>query len=249
MIVRDPLPSVGDAAPAMTDRPDIPNERSGERPGARPRPRTPEEAEAHASVPAEVLVLEAQRGDRKSLERLLSMHADAIFATCLRMTGRPETARDLAQDAMVRLIESLDSYDGRAKFSTWMTRVVINLCITHQRRMKLRRHASLDAPMGEDGGPGWSVREQGREPNAEARVEQGEMIARLRIAMDRIEPDARAILVLRDVRGFDYAQIGEVLDVPVGTVKSRIFRARSALRQQMEALGQPTVPRPDAEGR
>lgn len=214
----------------MTDRADNQNR----------RPATPAEAEAHAETPAEVLVLEAQRGDRKSLERLLSMHADTIFAICLRMSGRSETARDLAQDAMVRLIETLDSYDGRAKFSTWMTRVVINLCITHQRRMKLRRHGSLDAPLGgEDSSPGWAVREQEREPIAAERVEQGEMIARLRIAMDRIEPDARAILVLRDVRGFDYARIGEVLDMPVGTVKSRIFRARAALREQMERLGQP----------
>jgi RNA polymerase sigma-70 factor (ECF subfamily) len=215
----------------------------------KPRPATPAEAEAHAGVPAEVLVLEAQRGDRKSLERLLSMHADTIFAICLRMTGRSETARDLAQDAMVRLIETLDSYDGRAKFSTWMTRVVINLCITHQRRMKLRRHGSLDAPLGgEDSSPVWAVREQDREPIAEERVEQREMIARLRIAMDRIEPDARAILVLRDVRGFDYARIGEVLDLPVGTVKSRIFRARAALREQMDALGQPAGEGRSGEG-
>lgn len=224
----------------MSDRVDNPQARS--------RPHSP--GDAHAGVPAEVLVLEAQRGDRKSLERLLAMHADAIFAICLRMTGRGETARDLAQDAMVRLIESLETYDGRAKFSTWMTRVVINLCITHQRRMKLRRHGSLDAPVGGDeGAPGWSVREQGREPEAGERVEQGEMIARLRIAMDRIEPDARAILVLRDVRGCDYAQIGEVLDLPVGTVKSRIFRARAALREQMEALGRPAARRSGGAGR
>jgi len=217
----------------MNHRPDNP----------RRRPRTPDEAEAHAAVPAEVLVLEAQRGDRASLERLLSMHADAVFAICMRMTGEADTARDLAQDAMVRLIESLDSYDGRARFSTWMTRVVINLCITHQRRQKLRKHASLDAPIpGAEGVvPGWAAREQSREPAGEPRVEQDEMISRLRIAMTRIDPEARAILVLRDVRDLDYSQIGEALELPLGTVKSRIFRARAALRQQMDALAQPSA--------
>jgi RNA polymerase sigma-70 factor (ECF subfamily) len=212
---------------------------------ARPaqRPDTPETLKADFDEAA--LIAAAQGGDRDALDRLLRRHADSIFATCLRMVGDAERARDLSQDAMVRLIEALHSYDGRAKFSTWMTRVVMNLCITHHRRERLRRHASLNVSTGQGGDdsgtmPGWARLEQDTEQSPGSNVEQAEMFRRLRIAMDRLDADARAILVLRDVRGFDYAQIGEVLDVPVGTVKSRIFRARAALREIMESLGAPS---------
>ena len=217
-------------------------ERSGTPRRARGKGARPEEPAPLGRDPEEAaLIAAAQGGDRDALDRLLRRHADAIFATCMRMVGDAERARDLSQDAMVRLIEALHSYDGRAKFSTWMTRVVMNLCITHHRRERLRRHASLNVSGGSGGDdsgtlPGWARLEQETEQSPGSSVEQTEMFRRLRIAMDRLDADARAILVLRDVRGFDYAQIGEVLDVPVGTVKSRIFRARAALRDFMESM-------------
>ena len=188
-----------------------------------------------------VLARLAQRGDRLALERLLSAHADLIYATCVRMCGSAETARDLSQDAMVKLIEGLPSFDARARFSTWATRVVMNMCITHLRRERLRRHGSLDRTSSDLGGQGtdpiWATMAQEREPEASGRVESDEMLTRMGQAMQRLHPDARAILILRDVRDMDYAQIAEVLGTPVGTVESRIFRARAALREQVEAIG------------
>lgn len=165
------------------------------------------------------------------------------------MVGDRERAADLTQDAMVRIIEGIKTYDGRAKLSTWMIRVTMNVCLSKLRSEKLRRHASLDAGL-EGGGnapAGWSGDRgragaervpdlQGREPAAELSVEREETRRLVAAALDRILPEQRAILVLRDSRNLEYEQIAEVLDVPVGTVKSRLFRARSALREVLESM-------------
>jgi RNA polymerase sigma-70 factor, ECF subfamily len=170
------------------------------------------------------------------------------------MVGDREQAADLTQDAMVRIIEGIKTYDGRAKLSTWMIRVTMNVCLSKLRSEKLRRHASLDAGLeagsggsswGGDrgrGGRGSAERvpdQQVREPGAELSVEREETRRLVAAALLRILPEQRAILVLRDSKGLEYEQIAEVLDVPVGTVKSRLFRARSALREALETMGYP----------
>lgn len=169
---------------------------------------------------------------------LLQAHEDRIFATCLRMVRDYETARDLTQDSMVKVIQGLDSFDNRARFSTWLTRVAMNVCISHMRKRKLRRHASLDAPMGGEGdarGRSFSdALEAAPEPSGHERVERREDRDMLLAALDTLDPDHRAVLVLRDGQDLDYQQIGDVLGVPIGTVKSRLFRARAALREAIE---------------
>lgn len=172
--------------------------------------------------------------DRGALERLLTRHEKQLFATCMRIVGDREAARDMAQDTLVRIIQALDSFDERAKFTTWMTRIAMNVCISHLRKEKHRRGASLEASSG-DGPMARSLLESG-EPEAGGRVELEEDLRRLAAAMRALEPEQRAILTLRDVRGLDYRDIAEAMNVPVGTVKSRLFRARSALREAMEAM-------------
>lgn len=176
---------------------------------------------------------------------LLAAHEDRIFATCLRMVRDYEAARDLTQDSMVKVIQGLDSFDNRARFSTWLTRVSMNVCISYMRKRRLRRHASLDAPIGGEGakgaGPGRQsafsdALESPEEHGAQGRVEQREDREMLLAALDLLDPDHRAVLVLRDAQDLDYQQIGDVLGVPLGTVKSRLFRARAALREAIEKL-------------
>ena len=198
---------------------------------SQPDPAGPEDAE---------LVARVQDGDASAWGPLLERREGQIYATCRRMVSDHETARDLTQDVLVKLIEKIGGFDGRAKFSTWMTRITINHCISHLRKQRLRRHASLDstsrAGSGEETGTLGSAIEQGREPGVTSGVETGEAARRVAEAMRRIDPDHAAILTLRDVQGLDYAHIAETLEVPVGTVKSRIFRARAALREQVEKL-------------
>jgi len=198
-----------------------------------------------------VLVRAIQAGDSAAWSKLLTRYQDRLFGVCMRMVGDRERAADMTQDAMVRIIEGIKSYDGRAKLSTWMIRVTMNVCLSRLRSEKLRRHASLDAAndgqnAGKSGGASWGggrsasdrvPDEQLREPGAELSVEREETRRLVAAALLRILPEQRAILVLRDSKGLEYEQIAEVLDVPVGTVKSRLFRARSALREVLESMG------------
>jgi RNA polymerase sigma-70 factor (ECF subfamily) len=197
------------------------------------------------------LVGAAQQGDRDALATLLRLHEAQIYATCVRMLGDREQARDLTQDTMVRLIEALHGFDGRARFATWMTRIAMNVCLSHLRKQRLRRHASLDgSPTPGDSGtsqPRAATLEQSREPAGGSRIESDEQAARLSEALGAIDPEARAILILRDMRGLDYKQIAETLEVALGTVKSRIFRARAALREAMERLESPEASVADAQ--
>ncbi len=183
------------------------------------------------------LIAAVRKGDSRAMGLLLSRHQDQVFSHCLRVLRHRQTAEDVAQDAMVKVIQGLDSYDGRSKFSTWMYTIVHNACLSKLRSEKYRRHARLDtgAAPGEEDSPGLGAGlAQGREPDAMSRVELGEAHRRLLDALDRLEDDYRAILLLRDSRGLDYEQIAEILAVPVGTVKSRLFRAREALRREIE---------------
>jgi len=207
----------------------------GWRAGPAPTDPTGEEAEADLA-----LVRRLQAGDATAWEPLLARRESQIYATCRRMVTDPETARDLTQDVLVRLIEKIGDFDNRARFSTWMTRITINHCISHLRKQRLRRHASLESPVrGSDGASPGTLGgglEQTGEPGAAAGVQSAESARLVARAMREIDPEHAAILTLRDVQGMEYAHIAETLEVPVGTVKSRLFRARAALREQVERL-------------
>ncbi len=195
------------------------------------------------------LVKAIQRGQTQAWSALLVRYQDRLFGVCYRMVGDRDLAADLTQDAMVKIIEGLSTYDGRSKLSTWMIRVTMNVCLSKMRSEKLRRHASLDAPErgGRDNRPAadrlQDFRE--REPDVGSGVERDDLRQMVAGALLRIAPEQRAILVLRDSRDLDYDQIAEVLNIPVGTVKSRLFRARAALREAIESMaGPPRGPLP-----
>ncbi len=187
------------------------------------------------------LIAAIRLGDRASWTTLIQRYQDRLFTVCLRMVHNRELAADLTQDSFVKLIQGLEKYDGRSKFSTWAIRVTMNVCLSKLRAEKLRRHASLDAPdspEGQDGTPRTlgERQEQTREPIPGSSVEYREDRASMLRALQVLEADQRAILVLRDGRGLEYDQIAEVLGVPVGTIKSRLFRARQALRDAVEKV-------------
>lgn len=200
------------------------------------------------------LVRAIQAGDAAAWSVLLGRYQDRLFGVCLRMIGDREAAADLTQDAMVRIIQGLSSYDGRARLSTWLIRVTMNVCLSHLRGQRLRKHASLDASsaptaagnaarnrdgpsagsLGRGGLGGGSGGGGMGELSPDQRVQIQEDHARVAAALGEVSPEQRSILVLRDVQGLDYDQIAEALEVAVGTVKSRLFRARLALREALE---------------
>jgi len=206
-------------------------------------PRTGPQRRRHVSTVAEesddlALVERIRAGEKDAWNDLLDRHASRIFNLCLRMVGSREFATDLAQDAMVKIIEGIGTYDGRARLSTWIHRVTMNVVISKLRAEKHRRHASLEAARGSDAEHRpITMRDalEAGEPGPEASVEIEQQRRRVFDALLEIAPDQRAIIVLRDAQGLDYEQIADVLGIAVGTVKSRLFRARAALRQAIES--------------
>ena len=189
----------------------------------------------HASTPeAEEAMLAAWRGgDEAALGDLLSAFKPRIWSICWRTLHHYEDAADLTQDVMVRVIRGLPSFDGRSKLSTWIYRIAVNSCLSHLRKQKLRRHPSLDAPARglEAGDRGSTRRDQlvSREPDAAAGVERSDELQALNQALLEIDGEQRLLLMLRDMHGTEYVQLSEIFEVPVGTIKSRLFRARAAL--------------------
>jgi RNA polymerase sigma-70 factor (ECF subfamily) len=216
----------------------------------RPQPPRPQAPTATADARELELVRAIQAGNHAGWGELLRGYQDRLFGVCVRMMGDRERAADCTQDAMVKIIEGLGSYDGRAKLSTWMIRVTMNVCLSRLRSEKLRRHASLEGMA--DGRARWTPSStprsasdrladlQEREQTPERGIQRDDLRHLVSEALLRVAPEQRAILVLRDSRGLDYEQIAEVLAVPVGTVKSRLFRARSALREVLEQMD-PTI--------
>ena len=190
------------------------------------------------------LVQAVRSGDRAALGTLLARYQDRLYIVCLRMVHNRDDAAELTQGALLRLIRSLDQFDGRSAFSTWAIRVAMNLCLSHLRGAKLRRHTGLDQvrevgshDQTDAASPGESIRvpHAAQEHRGSSSVEPVGGDGALARALAGLEAQQRAILVLRDVRGLDYDQIAYVLDVPAGTVKSRLFRARAALRAALES--------------
>ena len=192
-----------------------------------------------------LLIEQVRDGDTAALGQLLELHQNRLFSIALRMVSNRDDAAEVTQDAMLKIIQHIDTFRNEAQITTWMTRIVMNQAITRLRRRKLRDHASLDTtrtthPDGEQTGTLRKVLEDHRELEPSQRVQDGEMIDQLLNAIDRLDTDFRAVLVLRDLEEMDYQQIAETLQIKVGTVKSRLFRARLALRQEM----QKTAPAP-----
>lgn len=181
----------------------------------------------------------ARRGDSRSLASLIERHQSRVYRMCLRVTGNEDAAAEATQDALLRAVRAIATFDERAQFSTWITRIAINACLTRARSEKLRRHASLDAPIrgfsaASDQSPTIGDSRSGGELTAAQRVEQGEDRARVLAVLAGLDVEARTILILRDGHDLEYEQIAEMLGVAIGTVKSRLFRARVALREAME---------------
>ncbi len=193
-------------------------------------------------TPEQAMLAKAKRGDQQALGELLVAYQDRLYNVCLRMVSNRDDAAEVCQDVLVKIIQGIGKFRGESGLATWMTRIAMNQSISHLRRRRVRRTVSIDQSYGSDNGPddqATALRHQiqdQREPGPEQCVQDSEMLERLHQAMANLDDDFRAVLVLRDIEQQDYASIGQTLDVPVGTVKSRLFRARLALRNEMDRL-------------
>ena len=171
------------------------------------------------------LIKRAQRGDSDAFEELVSPYETRIFAICLRIMGNREDALDCAQDAMLRIFRALGEYRFQAAFTTWLFRITTNVCLDALRRQKVRPSTSLDAMMDE----GFSPPDPAASP--EEALDERESMRAVREGIAKLPADMRAALVLRDVQGLPYEEVAQILHLNLGTVKSRISRARDRLRK------------------
>ena len=206
------------------------------------------------------LVALVRQGDQSALGDLLGLCQKQIYNVCLRMVNQKDDAAELAQESMLKVIEHIRDFNGESAITSWMVRIAMNVSISHLRRQKLRKSLSLDSSNTKrPSGWGQTARAGGeenqstnllsqmsdtRELEPSSSVQVKEDIEHLLEALDRIDDEFRAVLVLRDLQEMDYQQIADVISVPVGTVKSRLFRARLALRQEMLKLRPPPSHRP-----
>lgn len=176
------------------------------------------------------LLQKAQEGDRKAFEALVALHSRRVYNLALGYTGRHHDAEEIAQTVFVKVWKALPQFRGASAFSTWLYRLTLNACTDHYRRERKRRgDLSLDDP---DLAP---IRDAA--PSPEEIVIQREEKAILRKALAELPEQHRVILILREMDGLDYQEIAQVLEIQVGTVKSRLARARRALREKLLAEG------------
>lgn len=163
----------------------------------------------------DALAAAAANGDRAALEALLRRHTGLVNAVCRRVLAHPEDALDASQEALIAIARKIHTFDGRSRFTTWCYRVATNAALDEARRRN-RRPAPMEfVPEARVGGQSID----------DLVADQLDVDA----AMQQLSPDHRAAVALRDLVGLDYAEIGEVLGIPPGTVRSRIARGRAAL--------------------
>ena len=166
----------------------------------------------------------AQGGDRGALDQLLRRHYDRVHAVCRRITGHEADAADAAQEAMIAIVRNLDRFDGRSSFGTWTYRIATNASLDELRRRKRRA-----VPTTNDDTAEHHHASETADPDSGRRIEAiGDHMA-LDAALRSLSDEYRVPVVLRDVADLDYGEIAAVLDIPIGTVKSRIARGRAAL--------------------
>jgi len=184
----------------------------------------------------ENLVLRFQAGDQDAFEELFLRYRDKAYALALRMLRHPDMAADVVQETFLRLCKGLRRFRGEASFSTYLYRVVSNLCMDEIRRRQRGQQVSMSVS-GEEGGRQREI--AGGLSDPEEELVRKEYARRVEEALGRLPEDYRLAVVLRDVHGLSYEEMAAVMQCPLGTVKSRLSRARGMLRDiltEMELL-------------
>jgi RNA polymerase sigma-70 factor, ECF subfamily len=188
----------------------------------------------HSSAGDEQLVEAAKQGDMAAFEELVARHRDKIYARAFSMMRNEDEATDLSQEAWVKSWQRLVQFQGESSFATWVTRIVINLCLDQLRKRKRQRAESIEAMDEESGGverhmPVVTV-------NPTERLEREDLRKRIDAALAQLSHEHRTVLVLHEFEDMEYKQIAKTMECSIGTVMSRLFYARRKMAALLAGL-------------
>ena len=192
---------------------------------------------SNVSIDDSVLVEKCKQGDLAAMERLVLRYQGRIYNVILRMCTNVDDALELTQETFVKIIENINGFEGKSSFYTWIFRIAVNLTINYCSKNYRRDLQSLDSVIDNDG----QVKEELKKfikddnsPDPAIVAQNDELCGIITESLMKLEEEQRAVLILRDIEGMDYARIADVLEVNLGTVKSRLSRARNNLRGIVE---------------
>ena len=188
----------------------------------------------HSGKADEALVRAAQKGDMGAFEELIARHRDKVYARAFSMMRNEDAATDLSQEAWVKAWQRLHQFQGEASFLTWMTRIVINLCLDQLRKQKRLRAESIEQLEEDLGG----VERQMPiiTPNPTERLERSELRERIDRALAQLSYEHRTVLVLHEFQELEYKEVAKRMGCSIGTVMSRLFYARRKMAVLLASL-------------
>jgi RNA polymerase sigma-70 factor (ECF subfamily) len=178
----------------------------------------------------EALIQRCLQGDELAWDAVVQRYRRKVFNVAYKFVGRHEEAEDLTQDIFLKIFKSLGTFDRRANFQTWLISVSRNLCIDHYRSVRLERQA-IDRQVNPN-----ELSPVAREPGPIAAIEQQDRVVLLRDALAGLPASLRTAVVMRDIQELSYQEIADRLQLPEGTVKSRINRGRTELARQIRKM-------------
>lgn len=187
----------------------------------------------------EALIIAAKAGDIEAFEILISTYEKTIYTLCLKILRDSEEAYDAAQEVCIKVWKQLEHFEGSAKLSTWIYRITTNQCLDILRKNKKHHHTISLFQKGEKEKEEWVLEEERQKDEVDAALEHKILQEVLKLGLSEIKPDYQVIVVLRDLQEYSYEEIAAILDISLGTVKSRLSRARMALKKVLQQNKEP----------
>ncbi|MBI5367470.1 MAG: sigma-70 family RNA polymerase sigma factor [Planctomycetes bacterium] len=182
------------------------------------------------------LVRRCKGRDSQAFNELVLKYQDRIYNAVYRMVGDASLAYDLCQETFLKAYGALDDFEERSAFFTWLYRIAINLCLSHRRSRRRSHEVLVGAPGSSDDDEARPLDPPDPGPGPTAALEESDRDRQIHAAIQSLEAEFRSALVLRDIEGLSYEEIAAALKVPIGTVRSRIHRAREELKVRLKHL-------------